>query len=91
MPASLGQASGRCFVLHHETTGMFNEVKQGDILITDTTTPEMTPIMAKVAAIVCRELGIPAIVGTKDATGNLRTGDKVSVNADKGEVEIVER
>jgi len=101
-PASPGKAEGRCIVVHHETYGMFEKVKKGDILISDATTPEMTPIMKKVAAIVtdlggvtshaaivCRELRIPAIVGVGNATETLRTGDFVKVNADKGEIEII--
>jgi phosphoenolpyruvate synthase/pyruvate phosphate dikinase len=103
LPASSGCATGKCVVVHHETIGVTNNVNKGDILVSDTTTPEMTPLMGKVAAIitdlggvtshaaiVCRELKIPAIVGTKIATEKLRTGMKVRVNADKGEIEILE-
>jgi pyruvate,water dikinase len=104
LPASPGKASGKCVVIHHETAGMFNEIKKGDILISDTTTPDMTSIMGKVsaivtdlggvtshAAIVCRELKIPAIVGVRYATQTLRTGDKVRVDADKGEITILQK
>jgi pyruvate,water dikinase len=41
------------------------------------------------AAIVCRELKIPAVVGVGQATDRLRTGDKIRVDADKGEIEIL--
>jgi phosphoenolpyruvate synthase/pyruvate phosphate dikinase len=102
LPASPGQAVGRCTVVHHETTGMYDKIKKGDILVSDTTTPEMTMIMKKAsaivtdlggvtchAAIVCRELKIPAIVGVTNATELLKTGDTLSVDADKGEIKIL--
>jgi len=97
LPASPGKATGRVITLHHEDFHMFNGVKKGDIIVSDTTTPEMTPVMKKAAgiitdlggvtshaAIVCRELGIPCIVGTKKATEILQTDQKVSINANKG-------
>jgi phosphoenolpyruvate synthase/pyruvate phosphate dikinase len=43
------------------------------------------------AAIVARELGIPAVVGCSDATMRLKTGDKVRVDGSNGTVEILER
>jgi phosphoenolpyruvate synthase/pyruvate phosphate dikinase len=102
LPASPGKAIGRCVVLHHESVGMFEKVRKGDILVSDTTTPEMTSLLEKVvavvadlggvtshAAIVCRELKIPAVVGTRNATEYLRTGEKLKVDADKGEVKII--
>lgn len=104
LPASLGQAKGRCVVIHHETIGLFDSFEVGDILISDTTTPEMTMMMGKAAAIVtdlggvtshaaivCRELKIPAVVGAQKATEIFRTGDLIKVNADKGEVCLIEK
>ncbi|HEY4723744.1 MAG TPA: PEP-utilizing enzyme, partial [Anaerolineae bacterium] len=41
------------------------------------------------AAIVARELGIPAVVGCNDATMRLKTGDRIRVNGGKGTVEIL--
>jgi phosphoenolpyruvate synthase/pyruvate phosphate dikinase len=102
LPASQGKAKGRCIVIHHENAAMFGEVKKGDILVSDTTTPEMTSLLAKAAAIVtdlggvtshaaivCRELKIPAVVGTGNATDKLRTGQLIRVDAHKGVVEIL--
>ena len=43
------------------------------------------------AAIVARELGIPAVVGCRDATARLKTGDRVRVDGSAGSVEVVER
>lgn len=102
LPASPGKATGQCLILHHESINMFEKVKKGNILVADTTTPEMTPLMKRAAAIVtdlggvtshaaivCRELKIPAIVGTRNATEHLRTGEKIKVDADKGKIKIL--
>jgi pyruvate,water dikinase len=43
------------------------------------------------AAIVARELGIPAVVNCSDATGRLRTGDRVRVDGSRGVVEILDQ
>lgn len=73
-----------------------------DILVVSHTDPGWTPLIALAkglvvehggilshAAIVTRELGIPSIIGVKDATQQLKTGTIVSINAAKGAVEIV--
>lgn len=71
--------------------------EKGDILVTRMTDPDWMPIMRMAsgiitneggrtchAAIVSRELGVPAIVGTKNATNILRTGDAVTVDCASG-------
>ena len=76
----------------------------GEILVTGMTDPRFVPLMKQVgaivtdaggmlchAAIVARELKKPCIVGTKFATQVLKDGDLVEVDADKGEVRVVER
>lgn len=76
------------------------DISEGDILVAETTTPDMVPSMQKAnavvtdkggltshAAIVSRELGVPAVVGTEDATEELENGDLVTVDGDKGLVE----
>lgn len=76
-----------------------DKVKQGDILVTEMTTPDFVPVMKKAAAlvtdkggqtshaaIVSRELGLPCIVGTENATRLLKTGQIVTVNAKTGDV-----
>lgn len=70
----------------------------GEVLISDNTTPDWEPVMKTAAAIVTnsggrtshaaivsRELGIPAVVGTGDATGKIRTGDEITVSCAEGE------
>jgi pyruvate, water dikinase len=73
------------------------QLEAGEILVTTFTTPDWVPIMRRAAAIVTdsggmtshaaivsRELGIPCIVGTKDGTRLLRTGERVTVDGAKG-------
>lgn len=75
------------------------KVKKGDILVTDMTTPDFVPAMKKAvaivtnkggqtshAAIVSRELGVPAIVGTKTATKVLKPGHVITVDASEGKI-----
>lgn len=76
--------------------------KQGEILIADTTTPDWEPVMKRAAAIVTnqggrtshaaivsRELGIPAVVGTGNATEVLETGREITVSCAEGEDGLV--
>src|SRR5712692_8294976 len=73
-------------------------VKQGDVLVTDMTDPNWEPVMKLAAAIVtnrggrtchaaiiARELGIPAVVGCGDATSRLRDGQAVTVSCADGD------
>ena len=93
--ASPGMATGRVVVIRDvKDTG---SVKAGDILVTKMTNPDMVPAMQKVAAIVTdeggmtchaaivsRELGTPAVVGTRNATSLLKPGQLVTVDGEKG-------
>jgi phosphoenolpyruvate synthase/pyruvate phosphate dikinase len=82
----------------------FGKMNEGDILVTGMTTPDFLPAIQKSsafvtdeggitchAAIVSRELKKPCIIGTKIATQVLHDGDLVEVDADKGEVRILEK
>jgi pyruvate,water dikinase len=73
-------------------------VKKGDVLVTDMTDPNWEPVMKLAAAIVtnrggrtchaaiiARELGIPAVVGCGDATGRLKEGQAVTVSCAEGD------
>lgn len=79
-------------------------LQAGEILLTTTTNIGWTPLFPRAAAIitdvgaplshaaiVARELGIPAVVGCNDATMRLKTGDRVRVNGGQGPVEILTR
>lgn len=79
-----------------------NNFKQGDILVTDMTDPDWEPIMKKAsaiitnrggrtchAAIISREMGVPAVVGCGTATEDLKNNQKVTVSCAQGEVGYV--
>lgn len=96
-PASPGIASGPAKVIFSPKE--IDKVVQGDILIAPQTNPDFVPAMKKAvaivtdsggrtshAAIVSRELGIPAVVGTGTATKNLKTGSVITVNGTTGKV-----
>jgi pyruvate,water dikinase len=95
--ASPGTATGRVRVLYSPEEGA--KLEPGEILVTPMTSPDWVPIMRRAAAIVTdaggmtshaaivsRELGIPCIVGTKDATKVLKSGMVVTVDAREGTV-----
>lgn len=96
-PASPGIASGPVKVI--TSAREINKVQPGDILVAPQTNPDYVPAMKKAAAIVTerggrtshaaivsRELGIPAVVGAENATHVLKTGMVVTVDGAKGEV-----
>jgi pyruvate,water dikinase len=75
-----------------------SRVQQGDVLVTDMTDPDWEPIMKRAsaivtnrggrtchAAIIARELGIPAVVGCGNATELVRDGEKVTVSCAEGD------
>jgi pyruvate,water dikinase len=80
-------------------TDHLSEFKAGEVLISDTTSPDWEPVMKTAsaivtnrggrtchAAIVSRELGIPAVVGAENATTNIQNGVKVTVSCAEGDV-----
>ncbi len=75
-----------------------NKIEVGDVLVTDMTDPDWEPIMKKAsaivtnrggrtchAAIIAREMGIPAVVGCGDATDLIKTGDEITVSCAEGD------
>ncbi|MGE5661276.1 MAG: phosphoenolpyruvate synthase [Ignavibacteriales bacterium] len=93
--ASPGFASGRVKLILGKDE--IREVQSGDIIVTTMTSPDLVPTMSKSAAIitdlggrtchaaiVSREMGIPAIVGTQEASKILKDGQKVTVDAYNG-------
>jgi phosphohistidine swiveling domain-containing protein len=97
-PASTGRASGKVRVM--EGLEDANSFQAGEILVARSTAPAWTPLFARAAAVVtdggtlaahasiiAREYGIPAVVGTGDATRRLHTGQHVTVDGGAGYVD----
>jgi len=99
---SVGQriATGVARVI--KDSSQIHTLKRGEILVTDMTDPDWEPIMKIAAAIVTnrggrtchaaiisRELGLPAVVGSHDATTVIRTGQTITVSCAQGEVGYV--
>ncbi|WP_442576393.1 phosphoenolpyruvate synthase [Microbacterium sp. F51-2R] len=99
---AIGQriGSGRVRVL--SDIAQMADFQTGDVLVADMTDPDWEPIMKRAAAIVtnrggrtchaaiiARELGIPAVVGTGDATRTLREGQAVTVSCAEGDTGFV--
>ena len=96
-PASPGIGTGNVKVL--KSAKEIAKVEKGDVLVAPMTSPDFVPAMRKAqaivtdaggatshAAIVSRELGIPCVVGTKEATRILKDGMVVTVDGQKGQV-----
>lgn len=97
-PASPGRARGRVRIV--DGPGDFGAFLPGEVLVAKATAPAWTPLFAAAVAVVtdggtlaahaslvAREYGIPAVVGTGNATQVLRTGDMVTVDGNAGTVE----
>lgn len=95
--ASPGVAWGRPVVL--KSAKEISKIKEGDVLVAEMTTPDFVPAMKRAvaivtnsggqtshAAIVSRELGVPAVVGSKDGTKVLKKEKLITVNGTTGEV-----
>jgi pyruvate,water dikinase len=102
MPGSAGQAEGLVRRLDSPEEGA--ELRKGEILVATQTNigwtlffPRAAALVTDVgaplshAAIVARELGIPAVVNCGDATARLNTGDQVRVDGSTGRVEVLAR
>ncbi|WP_204154076.1 phosphoenolpyruvate synthase [Leptolyngbya sp. CCY15150] len=90
----IGQGDARVILDVHG----IDQFKPGEVLVTNKTDPDWEPIMKRAsaivtnqggrtchAAIIAREMGIPAIVGCGNATGVLKTGQAVTVSCSEGE------
>ncbi|MGR5337106.1 phosphoenolpyruvate synthase [Vibrio gigantis] len=99
---AIGQRIGSGPVRLVDSLDQMSLVQEGDVLVTDMTDPDWEPVMKKAsaivtnrggrtchAAIIARELGIPAIVGCGTATSNLNDGDTVTVSCSEGETGYV--
>ncbi|HKQ30068.1 MAG TPA: phosphoenolpyruvate synthase [Burkholderiales bacterium] len=99
---AIGQKIGTGKVRVVKGTDAMGSVQLGDILVTDMTDPDWEPVMKRAAAIVtnrggrtchaaiiARELGIPAVVGSGNATESLRDGLPVTVSCAEGDTGFV--
>jgi pyruvate,water dikinase len=99
---AIGQRIGKGTVRLVDSLDQMSLVQEGDVLVTDMTDPDWEPVMKKAsaivtnrggrtchAAIIARELGIPAIVGCGDATSKLTNGIEVTVSCAEGETGYV--
>jgi pyruvate, water dikinase len=99
---SIGQriGAGRARVIRG--SGEMERVQPGDVLVADMTDPDWEPVMKRAAAIVtnrggrtchaaiiARELGIPAVVGCRDATDTVKDGQDVTVSCAEGDTGFV--
>lgn len=93
-------ATGRVKLIRDKSE--FEQFRSGDILVTDNTDPDWEPVMKKAsavvtnrggrtchAAIVAREIGVPAIVGSVEATGVLTNGMDVTISCAEGSTGFV--
>ena len=98
--ASPGVAEGRARVILRPD--QLGELEDGEILVAPSTSTSWTPVFGKIAAavldtggimchaaIVAREYGLPAVVGTGTATKRIKTGDRLRVDANAGVVTIL--
>lgn len=99
---SIGQRIGQGPVRVVASIEQMDQVQAGDVLVTDMTDPDWEPVMKRAsaivtnrggrtchAAIIARELGIPAVVGCGDATEKLQTGAPVTVSCAEGDTGFV--
>ena len=99
---AIGQKIGAGAVRVLTSAESMHEFKAGEVLVADMTDPDWEPVMKRAsaivtnrggrtchAAIIARELGIPAVVGTGSATSTLADGQEVTVSAAEGDTGLV--
>jgi pyruvate, water dikinase len=99
---SIGQRIGQGKAKIIRDVSEMDRVQPGDVLISDMTDPDWEPVMKRAsaivtnrggrtchAAIIARELGIPAVVGCGDATKTIRDGEEVTVSCAEGDTGFV--
>jgi pyruvate,water dikinase len=100
LPAAAGLTEGIARVVRGPEE--FDQMKKGEIMVCIMTNPAWVIVFSKIAAVVtdtggvlahtavvAREFGIPAVVGTGDATYRIQTGDRIRVDGNTGVVEIL--
>ncbi len=101
---AIGQRVGSGPVRLVSSAAQMDRVREGDVLVTDMTDPDWEPVMKRAsaivtnrggrtchAAIIARELGVPAVVGCGDATQVLQEGEDVTVSCAEGDTGFVYR
>ena len=101
---AIGQRVGSGPVRLVSSAAEMDRVREGDVLVTDMTDPDWEPVMKRAsaivtnrggrtchAAIIARELGVPAVVGCGDATQVLKDGKDVTVSCAEGDTGFVYR
>lgn len=99
---AVGQKIGQGIARIIQSPKDMHRLKAGEVLVTDMTDPDWEPVMKRAsaiitnrggrtchAAIIARELGVPAIVGTHDATQKIREGQEVTVSCAEGDTGYV--
>ncbi len=100
VPVSPGYSEGNIKVIN--TPGEAGKLNQGDIMVTAATNPAWTPLFMIIGglimetggpishgSVVAREYGIPAVVGVKNATTRFQDGQKVRINGETGQLEVL--
>ncbi|WNC70601.1 phosphoenolpyruvate synthase [Thalassotalea psychrophila] len=99
---AIGQKIGKGKVVVLDSIDEMDKVQVGDVLVTDMTDPDWEPIMKRAsaivtnrggrtchAAIIAREMGIPAVVGCGDATSKIANGSEVTVSCAEGDTGFI--
>ena len=99
---SIGQKIGAGPARVISSIAQMDQVKEGDVLVTDMTDPDWEPIMKRAsaivtnrggrtchAAIIARELGIPAVVGCGDATDHISQDENITVSCAEGDTGFI--
>ena len=99
---SIGQKIGSGTAKIINSVNEMNRIQSGDVLVSDMTDPDWEPVMKKAsaivtnrggrtchAAIIARELGIPAVVGCNNATKSILDGQEVTVSCAEGDEGII--
>ncbi|MDF1759126.1 MAG: phosphoenolpyruvate synthase [Coxiellaceae bacterium] len=99
---SIGQKIGAGVARVVSSPDEIDQVKPGDVLVTDMTDPDWEPVMKIAsaivtnrggrtchAAIIAREMGIPAVVGCGEATDRIKHGDEVTVSCAQGDTGFI--
>jgi pyruvate,water dikinase len=100
MPAGRGKASGKAYVVSGKNP--ISRAPKGSVLVLEHADSQISHLISNFSAvvsdqggrlchlaIVAREEGIPAVVGTGNATSLIRTGDSLKVDADSGKVTVI--